>query len=405
MLGLYEAAQAKKVPVAAVRMDIPGLCRNKESKIVFVDGNHFLVICGCDKDNVFIDDPFTGKYSQSKAVFQKRWNGETLLFGQTARVMLASRKPAPVFKVQGPRIQFDQTVRDFGVVDEESVLTHTFSFRNTGSDTLDVTVRSTCGCTAALLSGKRVPPGGMGKVRMEFKTQGRKGATSQSIHVRTNDPTNQMLTLSMTALIRGSVKVVPDRLWLDNVLAGVNVTREVLVADSGDGLLAIESVRVPRGVTSKVLPPRKDKSGLRVIPIHLSIAADTVGMLEKAITIRTNDARKREIILPISGTVQARIKAFPPRLFFGEVKQDSIAQREIIISGTNGTKIDGVRVSSGSSLVSFDVIPMDNGAQYKVIATLTASQSVAAIRDSVSVFLADSNDPAIDIPLYARVVQ
>ena len=405
MLGLYEAARAKKVPVAAVRITLEELCRSGESKIAFVDGNHFLVVCGCDKDNVTIEDPFTGKHSQARADFQKRWNGETLLFGRSARGALAMRKPEPVFTPKGPRVQFDTILRDFGAVDEGSILTNTFSFRNTGSDTLTVNVRSTCGCTAALLSDKKIPPGGMSRVHMEFKTRDRKGPTSQSIHVRTNDPANQMLTLTMTALIRGSINVIPDRLWLDELFTGASVKREVLVADAGDGMLKVESVRVPKGITARALAPRKDKSGLRVIPVILTVLAEGTGRLEKGITICTNDARRKEIPLPISGIVQARVKAFPPRLFFGEVRPDSIAQREIILSGANGAKIDGVRVTSGSPNITFDVISMENGTKYKVIASLNARKSEITVRDSVSVFLTGSVSPVIDIPLYARVVQ
>lgn len=296
-------------------------------------------------------------------------------------------------------------LQDFGTVDEGSVLTYTFFFRNTGSDTLDVIVRSTCGCTAALLSDKNVPPGGIGKVRMEFKTQDRKGATSQSINVRTNDPTNQMLTLTMTAIVRGSVKVIPDRLWLDDVLSGAKVNREVLVVDSGDDILTVDKVRVPKGITVSVLPPRKDKSGLRVIPISLSVSVDSLGLFEKVITICTNDTRRKEIPLIISGTIQAKVKALPPRIFFGEVKPDSIARRELNISSTNGGKIEGLRATSGSPLVKIDLIPLENGAKYKMIASLNAPQNVITVRDSISVYLTDISTPVINIPMYAKVTQ
>ncbi|MHB9030263.1 MAG: DUF1573 domain-containing protein [Candidatus Latescibacterota bacterium] len=406
MLGLHDAARAKNVPVAPVRIGLADLCRIKEKSIAFVDGNHFLVVCGCDRDKVMLEDPFRGSYSQPRRDFQKRWNGEALVFGNTARTMLASRKPIPAPKTKSPGIQFESMRHAFGTVDENSTLNHTFEFRNSGSDTLSVTVRSTCSCTAALLSEKRIPPGGAGRIRMEFKTENRLGPTSQSIHVRSNDPANPMLTLTMTAVIRGSVKVVPERLWIDNLPAGGEVTREILVVDSGDGSLAVEKVTVPGGMRAKTLPARKDKSGLRVIPVSLTITGDaTAGGFEKTVSVRTNDSRRREIPVPVAGMTRAAVKAFPPRIFFGEVNPDSPAAREVTISGDNGRKTGSMRARISSPQVTVEMLPAGNGTGYKLVARLRELQPGNTIRDSVQVYLGESTIPALDIPLFAKVVE
>ena len=60
---------------------------------------------------------------------------------------------------KGPRIQFDKEVWDFGKTKQGKILNHVFKFRNTGDTTLLIkNVRTSCGCAAALVSDKEIPP-------------------------------------------------------------------------------------------------------------------------------------------------------------------------------------------------------------------------------------------------------
>jgi len=49
-------------------------------------------------------------------------------------VLFSQEKP----KFEGPHIQFNETKYDFGVVGQDKILEHIFTFRNTGTDTLRV---------------------------------------------------------------------------------------------------------------------------------------------------------------------------------------------------------------------------------------------------------------------------
>ena len=49
MHGLYNAALEKGLPAVPVKIDLEQLCSFKNPSIAFVDGNHFLIVNGCEK--------------------------------------------------------------------------------------------------------------------------------------------------------------------------------------------------------------------------------------------------------------------------------------------------------------------------------------------------------------------
>ena len=60
-------------------------------------------------------------------------------------------------------------------------------------------VRPTCGCTATVLSGKRIPPGGTGTLEVTYNPEGQQGSVRKSILVSSNDPDQPNLLLTIRA--------------------------------------------------------------------------------------------------------------------------------------------------------------------------------------------------------------
>lgn len=88
----------------------------------------------------------------------------------------------------GPRIVFDETVHEFGVIEQGDAVSHVFSFRNEGGDTLIVRdLRPSCGCTASTASSPIVGPGETGAIRVTFNSAGKIGRIRKTVLVLTND--------------------------------------------------------------------------------------------------------------------------------------------------------------------------------------------------------------------------
>jgi hypothetical protein len=67
-------------------------------------------------------------------------------------------------------IEFDHTEYDFGEAAEGEDVVHIFSFKNTGGGVLKIDrVRTSCGCTGAVVKEKDIPPGGTGEIKARFQ--------------------------------------------------------------------------------------------------------------------------------------------------------------------------------------------------------------------------------------------
>ena len=69
------------------------------------------------------------------------------------------------------KIEFAETLYDFGTVDEGETVNKTFKFTNTGQVPLLISdARSTCGCTVADYPKEPVAPGESGSIEVNFNT-------------------------------------------------------------------------------------------------------------------------------------------------------------------------------------------------------------------------------------------
>src|SRR6476619_1745054 len=74
-----------------------------------------------------------------------------------------------------PKIQFDQTVYDFGKTSQVERVTGTFTFKNAGDGVLKINKPTTsCGCTVASLKSDVLQPGEKGELTFTLNLGDRK---------------------------------------------------------------------------------------------------------------------------------------------------------------------------------------------------------------------------------------
>lgn len=99
-----------------------------------------------------------------------------------------------------PTIYFPETQHDFGQVSEGEKINYTFRFVNKGQSELVIKdVKSSCGCTAALVSSSNIKPGQEGTIKVEFDTKNRSGKNSKTVTVQSNDPKDPTKILTIYA--------------------------------------------------------------------------------------------------------------------------------------------------------------------------------------------------------------
>ncbi len=146
----------------------------KQNKIVYVTSN--------DKEHAEIQLKFTGNVVKKEQANLKINNS-------------------------GPVLDLPKTQFDFGKVTEGKVVDHIFSIKNSGDETLSIKeVKTSCGCTATVLSKKELAPGEETTLKVELNTANRSGKMSRNVTIISNDPKEpqKYLTIYADILKEGS---------------------------------------------------------------------------------------------------------------------------------------------------------------------------------------------------------
>ena len=84
-------------------------------------------------------------------------------------------------------VQWLDSTRDFGKIQEGQQLEVSFRFRNTGKKPLVIErVQPSCGCTVAEQPKEPVPPGEEGQIKATFNSQGKQGINHKTLNVYAN---------------------------------------------------------------------------------------------------------------------------------------------------------------------------------------------------------------------------
>ena len=76
---------------------------------------------------------------------------------------------------------------DFGEITQGDTVSHTFTFKNVGTQPLKISnIKPSCGCTAPNWTQELVPPGAEGFVEVIFNSTGKSGTQNKSITVFLN---------------------------------------------------------------------------------------------------------------------------------------------------------------------------------------------------------------------------
>lgn len=79
------------------------------------------------------------------------------------------------------------SVYNFGTIKEGDKITHSFTFKNTGTKPLIITeAHASCGCTVPEKPEKPIAPGETGIIKVVFNSSGKSGHQEKSITVNSN---------------------------------------------------------------------------------------------------------------------------------------------------------------------------------------------------------------------------
>lgn len=121
-----------------------------------------------------------------------------------------------------PVARVDRDVHDFGLLDPHTAMTHSFNVTNDGEDPLALKVASTsCKCTTGKLVAGLLQPGESTKVTLEWNTGYHYESYEQNAVLKTNDPLNREITLTVKGTVRTKLAMPEQFVFPSSDLAEV----------------------------------------------------------------------------------------------------------------------------------------------------------------------------------------
>lgn len=212
---------------------------------------------------------------------------------------------------KAPKIKFKEDSWDFGRIKQGEMLTHVFLFTNEGDAPLIIKkVRTSCGCTAALVSEKKIAPGNKGEIKVNFNTRGYEGKVNKYIYVETNDPAKPQKQLVVTAKldVPPRPRIELDRYSIEAglILEAEEIHAKAKIKNRGELELKVDCSHRDAAFYregKKISFPLKIPAGDEV-EIEIKIPPPKrKGLIREYILVKSNDPRRGTLSLYLSGYI------------------------------------------------------------------------------------------------------
>lgn len=182
-----------------------------------------------------------------------------------------------------PRAVIERSQFDFGAREMNDEGTIEFEIRNEGDAPLKVLVGSTnARCAISGLDQNPIRPGGAAMAKLHWLPANEAEFPQKTLEIRTNDPENQKIVLTIVGRVVPPVRVLPERMWNLGSLAGDGPTEmTVTIASQLAERFTITSIEVENpsvSVTPEAITDPNEFPGPGVLSAYrLTISADPVG--------------------------------------------------------------------------------------------------------------------------------
>ncbi len=305
-----------------------------------------------------------------------------------------------------PSISFEETVYNAGDSWEGEIVSHAFSFTNTGDAELKISrVRSSCGCTASNLSSDTIAPGESGEIRASFNTRHYRGQRSQPVYVTSNDPANPTVQLQLVTTVKTIATFNPAHLQFGQAVHGQGATRETTLVFDGEPFPIREISVQPDFFQARILEPGEETGEDSSIRIEVTLSREApIGHQRGTLTARIDHPQSPEVTARVMAAVEGIITYTPRMIFFS--RQDLEEQAVKIVTLTNnGDQPIAIReVSFGIPQFQAEVKTIQPGKQFEVEIRLMTGIEPERYSTELTIETDLATQERITIPLRANLL-
>lgn len=303
--------------------------------------------------------------------------------------------------IEKPKMFFEEQVYDFGKIYIGESIKHEFKFKNLGKGELIINnVKSSCGCTAALVSKNIILKDDEGEVEIKFNSGHYVGKVTKSVIVNSNDTENPKYKLTITGEVIEEVSVNPKRINFGIIRRGNFCTKNLEIKTVPELKIDIKKVESPNPYITITQNKTGDKNRF-----NYQVTISKYDYLEKfngIIFIYTSSSKQERIDVPFSGEIVGDITFFPEILSFGSVKIGQDIKKIIIVNIINkDVKIE--KIEAEPSNINYVISELNNTGSKKIDVKLGEDITIGKITGSLKIYTNSAIQPVINIPINGEI--
>jgi len=315
-----------------------------------------------------------------------------------------TQAPSPATDAS-PRISFAETVYDFGKVEQGDQVNHLFRFTNQGTRDLRIeSVKTACGCTAAVISSEVIAPGKEGTISATFDTTKFFGEKVKEITVHSNDPLQPIVTLTLQGAIAVEVEVEPAQLYLGKVRRGAGATHTVELLSDASKQISITNVTTESPLVS-VQTEELEKNGKKGKKLLVTLRKDApLGRVSTEINVTTTSQKRPSLTIPVFGQIEGDLVVAPSQVSFGVVRKGDAKANDLSIKSRAKNPIHLVKTQSSTPNVIAELTTVKDGEEYRLTLKVNSEGTPGQIKGEVQVFTDHPTEKVLTIPVYGMLV-
>ena len=303
---------------------------------------------------------------------------------------------------QHPMIFFENPNFNFGKVFKGQNIENIYKFENRGNDVLKINkVKTSCGCTAAILTNKIVLPGKTGEIKATFKTGSYRGNVTKSITVISNDPNSPKYKLTLTGEIKEDIIITPKNVNFGSIYIGGEIDKMVKVKSITESNLNIKKISSSKPFVN-VSIAEKDKEGY-TIKVALK-DNHKIGRFGGVIYLETNSPRQPKVKIPFFGEIIGDITTYPKRIHYGSLTSGKEKTQKLFVK-INKDDIKVLNTKVSPDFLSTKIIEKNvkNNPHFLIEIKLHKDATIGKLNGLLELYTNSKMQPIIKIPISGEI--
>lgn len=303
-------------------------------------------------------------------------------------------------------IFFDNPDFNFGTIHKGQKIEHVFTFENRGNDTLEIKkVKTSCGCTAAILTNNTISPGKTGEIKATFSSGSFSGNIRKSITVSSNDPNTPDCLLTISGEIIEDVSIKPEAINFGSLYADEKEEKTVTISITSQTDTGFKINKITPSKPFIKATIAKENDGEYIIEVTLKHKPE-IGRFSGGIYLETDNKMQEKINIPFFGEIIGDITPYPKKIYYGLVAKGKASSQKLYVK-INKDTIEILDIKTFPDYVSARIIEKreTNNPHYLIEVTLHSEAATGKIDGILEIHTNSKSQPVTRIPIVGEIGQ